>query len=84
MSLNEGLIQKRCQDIGDSLKRLEKIKEVDMTRFRNMLVHMYLKIVYERMKRNKTKNSVLSDLKGEKNESKKIQQKASFEQSNHC
>ena len=23
MSLNEGLIQKRCQDIEDSLKRLE-------------------------------------------------------------
>ncbi len=69
MSLNEGLIKKRCQDIEESLKRLEKIKEVDMARFRNMLVHMYWKIEYKRMKRNKTKNSVLSDLKGEKNES---------------
>ena len=33
MSLNEGLIQKRCQDIEDSLKRLEKIKEVDKDEF---------------------------------------------------
>ncbi len=33
MSLNEGLIQKRCQDIEDSLKRLEKIKEVTKDEF---------------------------------------------------
>jgi uncharacterized protein YutE (UPF0331/DUF86 family) len=33
MSLNEGLIQKRCQDIEDSLKRLEKIKEVNKDEF---------------------------------------------------
>ncbi|MGD2091661.1 MAG: DUF86 domain-containing protein [Candidatus Aminicenantes bacterium] len=33
MSLNEGLIQKRCQDIEDSLKRLEKIKEVHKDEF---------------------------------------------------
>lgn len=33
MSLNEGLVQKRCQDIEDSLKRLEKIKEVEKDEF---------------------------------------------------
>jgi uncharacterized protein YutE (UPF0331/DUF86 family) len=33
MSLNEGLIQKRCQAIEDSLKRLEKIKKLDKDEF---------------------------------------------------
>jgi uncharacterized protein YutE (UPF0331/DUF86 family) len=33
MSLNQELIQKRCQEIADSLKRLEEVKETDKNEF---------------------------------------------------
>ncbi len=32
MSLNQELIQKRCQEIADSLKRLEEVKDLDHLR----------------------------------------------------
>jgi uncharacterized protein YutE (UPF0331/DUF86 family) len=42
MKLNPDLVRHRCQEIAESVSRLEKIAE--MARFRNLLVHVYWEV----------------------------------------